>query len=387
MSIRMKLLAPTAAAAIAVLGSSTLQADLPRGYFPNAASTLFADVTGDGRADAIALGDGMVTLGGVNTGDGVGITVRPAATTTNRFGPSQAFTSDVFVGTLSTAFADVDGDSVADGIAVDHTGIGVRYSTGAGLLPRVQWIGRRTWAGSLPADSTFAFANLDGMPGVEAIAISAAASGGFPQVFMATRFDRYWAPMSMVQGQLSTVFADVTGDGHADAVAFNAGNITVQEYLGGFPPSFSPPVPFTNEPFRGDLGTHVADVDGNGMADLVALNAGNILVRISSGSEFLPCTKVHSYECPMDRMSEYWSTTGFSGEIGTYFAPVAWAASVPIHRRADVIAVNRSGILVRPSTALAFAPVVDFTSQFGVAQPFYGEANAIYVGWSRPPRF
>ena len=386
MAMKTRVLASAVAGAIALLGSSTLRADLQRGFFPNAASTQFADVTGDGRADAIAIGDGMVSFGGVNTGDGPGITVRAADPLGNRFGPSQWFTTDMFVGVLATVFADVDGDGAADGIAVDQTGISVRFSDRSQLLPRVSWIGRRTLSGSLPSDSRFTFANVDGRPGVEAIAISPGV-GGFPQVFLASGSDRRWAPAPVVQGELFTLFADVTGDGHADAVAINQADITVQVQNGDIyvPFSFDPPVPFTNEPFFGNLDTRLADADGDGLADVIAINSTGTLVRLSDGTQFRWCTRSFTYQCSPDHTSDIWTSARFTGEVGTYFAPVAHRNThTLLIRPVDAIAVSRSGITVRSSTGVDFGPPVDFTSVLGQARPFFGEANPIFVGFRFP---
>jgi hypothetical protein len=383
MDARTKVLWLTAGALAVGFGGSA-SADLSSRWFPNSASTQFADVTGDGRADAIAIGDGVVTFMGTNTGDGPGIAVRPALPVSNTFGSTQWFTSDMFVGELATVFADITGDGRADGIAVDRLGIGVRHSDGASLLPRVAWLGRRTFAGgSLPSDSTFTFANIDGRPGDEAIAVSKGWPSNFPQVFMATASDRVWFAASVVQGERATLFADVNGDRRADVVALNNGNVTVQLQLGTLPFSiaFGSPVPFTNEPFFGELATHLADLDANGLADLVAINTNGIFVRLSAGNAFLTCTRTQpTLNCSSDFTSEKWSEP-FTGEVGTYIAPVAYRTPVPVGGRpADIIAVSRAGIVAKISRMIDFSPI---TTTFSW-QPFFGEAFPIFIG---PRRF
>lgn len=80
-------------------------------------------------------------------------------------------------------------------------------------------------------------------------------------------------------------------------------------------------------------------------------------------------------------MSEKWSETPFTGEMGTYFAPVAMRNPVPVGARpVDVIAVSRAGIAVRGSNLLEFAPVVSTFS----AQPSFGEAFAIFTRFRLP---
>jgi hypothetical protein len=374
------------AGALAIGFGGSASADLSRGFFPNSASTSFADVNGDGRADAIAVGDGVVTFMGTNTGDGPGIVVR-LATPSNTFGPSQWFTSDMFAGELATVFTDITGDGRADGIAVDRIGITRRISNGTSLLPRANWLTRRTFAGgSLPSDATFAFANLDGRPGTEAIAVSRGWPVSFPEVFVATGSDREWLPAAIDQGEITTLFGDVTGDGRADVVAINNGNVTVQQQVNpnAIPWSlaFGNPIPFTNEPFFGNVATHVADVNGDGRADLIALNTTGINVRLSNGNSFDACTRTPALlHCSSDFMSEKWSETPFTGEVGTYFAPVAMRNPVPVGGRpVDVIAVSRAGITVRISNLQEFSPVVSTFS----SQPFFGEAFAIFTRFRLP---
>src|SRR5262245_49718337 len=61
-----------------------------------------------------------------------------------------------------------------------------------------------------------------------------------------------------------TFFADVTGDGRADAVVVNNNKITVRR-SDGF--SFLPNEDWTTDAYFGDRGTFFADVDGDGRAD------------------------------------------------------------------------------------------------------------------------
>ena len=77
--------------------------------------TFFADVTGDGKADAI-----VVNL--------TGVTVRPASSNGSGFNPNETWTSNPYFGSKGTFFADVTGDDKADAIVVNDDGITVRYS-------------------------------------------------------------------------------------------------------------------------------------------------------------------------------------------------------------------------------------------------------------------
>ena len=75
--------------------------------------TFFADVTGDGKADAV-----VVNL--------TGVTARPS--NGSGFTPNQPWTSNPYFGSRDTFFADVTGDGKADAIVVNDDGITVRYS-------------------------------------------------------------------------------------------------------------------------------------------------------------------------------------------------------------------------------------------------------------------
>jgi len=99
---------------------------------------------------------------------------------------------------------------------------------------------------------------------------------------------------------------------------------------------FGPTVAWTSNPYYGNRGTFFADVTGDGRADAIVVNDesipfGRVVVRRSDGFKFLP--------------NEEWTQEPFYGTRGTFFAEVTW------DREADAIAVNDSGILVRPSLA------------------------------------
>src|SRR5439155_830467 len=152
----------------------------------------------------------------------------------------------------STFFADVTGDGKADAISliasIPYNYLEVRRSDGTGFLPAERWT-----------------------PGPD----------GF-------RPDR-----------TSTVFADVTGDGKADAISLIASipfnYLEVRRSAGtGFLPSLRYALPLYG--FRPDrTSTFFADVTGDGKADAISLIASipfNYLeVRRSDGTGFLPAER------------------------------------------------------------------------------------------------
>ncbi len=73
-------------------------------------------------------------------------------------------------------------------------------------------------------------------------------------------------------GTRGTFFADVTGDGKADAIVVNNDTITVRRSDGT---KFLPNEGWTHGPYYGNYGTFFADVDGDGKADAIVSNAQN----------------------------------------------------------------------------------------------------------------
>jgi hypothetical protein len=119
-------------------------------------------------------------------------------------------------------------------------------------------------------------------------------------------------------------FADVTGDGRADAIVVNADTVTVRRSNGS---GFDPNEDWTGGPYYGSRGTYFADVDGDGRADAIVVNDDTVTVRRSNGSGFDP--------------NEDWTFGSYYGSRGTYFADVTGDG------RADAIVVNDDTVTVR----------------------------------------
>src|SRR5690606_17595843 len=89
-------------------------------------------------------------------------------------------------------------------------------------------------------------------------------------------------------GQHGTYFADVDGDGRADAITVDSSGIRVRRsgFLPGGQEGFKPPEIGTSDPFYGQRGTYFADVNGDGRADAIVVNSGGITVRPSTFLSF-----------------------------------------------------------------------------------------------------
>jgi microsomal dipeptidase-like Zn-dependent dipeptidase len=297
--------------------------------FYGSKGTFFADVTGNGKADAIAVND-------------AGITVR-RSTGTN-FGPNEDWSHGPFFGNIGTYFADVDGDGKADVIAVNTTGITVRLSTGSGFGPPVDYT-----SGGFYGDHGTFFADVTGTGRVDAIAVNGtgitvrrhsdavghfanpgAAHAGLDTGPAGRPLADIFGPnedwsQGPFFGTRGTFFANITGDGRAAAIAVNDGTITVRRSTGS---GFGPPEDWTRGPFYGNRDTFFVPVAGSGtMADAIVVNDTGITVRITDGTQFRPGWN--------------WTDDPYYGTRGTFFADVAGTG------HAAAIVVNDNGIVVR----------------------------------------
>jgi len=157
-------------------------------------------------------------------------------------------------------------------------------------------------AGSDPLCAAAGFADVNGDGRADAITVS---SSRFLQNQMIVRLSNgtallpaeEWAstPTRRMVSTGNTVFyfADVSGDGKADAISIGASGASVSRSSGM---GFQPAEPWS-EPLSTDYEVNVADVSGDGRADIVMtavrsklMTSGfqTILVRLSDGTVFLP---------------------------------------------------------------------------------------------------
>jgi len=158
----------------------------------------FADLTGDGRADGVAVNTDA-TYVALSSGAALGAVGR---------------WSGAFYGTRETLFGDVNGDGRADLVAVGGTETRVRLSTGSGFAAAARWSGAfyGVWA--------TAFADVNGDRRADAIAVNDDAVYVMTSSGSAFVGYRAWSSIPFY-GTRDTLFADLTGDGRADAVAVN----------------------------------------------------------------------------------------------------------------------------------------------------------------------
>lgn len=297
--------------------------------------TFFADVTGDGKADAIASNTDRVWF---RRSDGCS------------FGPNEALTSTPFFGTHGIFFADVSGDGKADPIALNEDGITVRRSDDN---RRANWSNARLYSG-IAMD----FADVDGDGKADAIeatfsGIMVRRSNGVNAFGPAEN----WTTQVPEYGTRGTYFADVTGDRRADAIFVNDGGVTVRRSMKGSTGPFATPEGFrlnetwTADPYYGSRANFFVDTTGDGKADAVVVNDDGIAVRDAVVNAFRsphPDTHVVADRDAPIRAWGYWTLDAFYGYRQTFFADVDG------DRAADAIAVNDDGVWIRRSNFANF---------------------------------
>lgn len=230
--------------------------------------TYFADVTGDEKADAI-----------FNTSTGV-IVRRSQDGRRIRWidGP---LNKNVTFANMDKDHTTGDHQAKADAVEMEPEGIMVRFSNGINrftfpfsMTPPghpVQYGTRGTY-----------FADVDGDERADAIfvneqEISVRTSSPIDNIF----YDiESWAKGD-VNGEIMNAFVDMTGDGLADAVIVNYDGLAVRESLRPLKRAFGDMRRWAMERVDGTRQTSFADVDGDGTADVIAVNDDGVWVRRS----------------------------------------------------------------------------------------------------------
>jgi hypothetical protein len=302
---------------------------------PSAVGTQFADVTGEGKAAAIAINRNGVA---VSRSDG------------RRFRRDETWVHQPYFGTDTSGhpniyFADVDGDGKADAIVSNASEVAVRLSDGTQFVQHDLWTREPYFGVALQHVNNF-FADVTGDGKADAIVVNP--SGISVRRSDGRRFqrDEQWTREAYIGG-LGNYFADVTGDGKADAIVVNNNGITVRRSDGE---RFERAELWSTEPYYGTVGSSVyfADVNGDGKADAIVVNANEVAVRLSDGRRFLP--------------ARIWIRQAYYGSIATAFVDVDGDG------KADAVVVNPSGITVRRSDGERFLSPEEW-----VRNPFYGD--------------
>lgn len=216
----------------------------------------FGDVDGDGRADVIVAGKRDVR-------------VRRSLGPGGGFGPEEVWLSGLaalrFLGV-----GDVDGDGTADLVLADDLKLVVAPSSGEGFR------GLEVWGPVVGGGDGVRFADVTGDGRADEIVVD----GEYVHVRPSTGTSflgetAFGAPA----GRGGTWFADVDGDGAADMIVVSAaGAVTVRTWNGkGFEPL--PGADWSRGLLLGTPTNAFADVTGDGRADALSVNWAQIVVR------------------------------------------------------------------------------------------------------------
>jgi hypothetical protein len=265
---------------------------------------LLADVDGDGRADVVGFGH-YGTYVSLSTGTAFDAGVRWLAA----FGYAQGWTSQDRYPRL---LADVDGDGRADVVGFGRYGAMVALSTRTSFAPPKRWI------------ASFGYS-----------------VGG-------------WISQSI----FPRLLADVDGDGRADVVGFGKYGAMVALSTGA---SFAPPERWvanfgysTGGWTSQDLFPRLlADVDGDGRADVVGFGKYGAFVSVSSGTSFTSPTR--------------W-IAGYGASVGGWTSQNLYPRTlgdVNGDGREDIVGFGHAGAFISLSTGAAFVQPYLGSGYFG----------------------
>jgi hypothetical protein len=225
----------------------------------------------------------------------------------SEFSEGGQVTDRAFYGDRGTFLADINDDDLDDLIAVNGNtttvklGQVIQYATGQGIRFATNDI---NWSrGAFYGEQVTAFADVTGDGWADGIAVNL--DGVYVKRGLGTCFTSCGdfrlstTPERWIQGayngEKGTYFADVTGDGAADAINVHENRVEVRRAVrspfvgngGGY--KFGDPEYWTDDRYYGNLGPlRFQDWDSDGDADAIVVNDWGITVRLSNGSRFEP---------------------------------------------------------------------------------------------------
>jgi peptidoglycan/xylan/chitin deacetylase (PgdA/CDA1 family) len=304
-----------------------------------------ADVNGDGRADLIGR-----NARGIQVALSKGIEFAPAKIWSDEFSDGHRWTAGEI---SSLRWADVNGDHMADLIIRTSQGIRVALSNGNGFSQSTLWTNYFSdesmpeWKAS-GFNPVFATADVNGdgladivVRGSEGIYVSLSASNSFmdPAVWTNDFSDKGSIDWNAKRFSATFQLADVNGDGKADLIVRGPGGLLVSISTGNafkralsWSTSFSDANGWGND--ESNYGAiRLGDTNGDGLADIIARDRDGIHVLLSNGQSFL-----------QDIIWYHSSFTDRAGYKSPYFATSLQCADINGDHRCDYIMRSTSGI-------------------------------------------
>ncbi|WP_051311845.1 FG-GAP-like repeat-containing protein, partial [Zooshikella ganghwensis] len=270
------------------------------------------DVNGDGLTDIVAFGSG-----GAFTflSSGTGFDTEPS--TVSEFGTRQGWSTAKHPRHL----ADVNGDGKADIVGFADAGVYVSLSTGSGMAPATRWLADLGYGSGWHTDL-------------------------HPRIVQ-----------------------DINGDGRADILAFGSGGAFVSYSTGtGFTPVTTAVAAFgtrqgwsTAKHLR-----ELADVNGDGLADIVGFAGDGVYVAFNSHEGFLPAQRL---------LADLGYSSGWHTDLHPRFM-----RDVNGDGRADIVAFGSGGVFVSYSTGTGFTPITAVLDEFGTRQGWQVHKNPRFLG-------
>lgn len=272
----------------------------------------YADVNGDGRADALYFDSARSNAVWVSLSTGTGF-MGPSPWVQYTLGQS---TPDLL------QHPDVNGDGRADAVYFDAgrtNAVWVSLSTGSGFTAPARWL---THGSSVPASLQYADVNGDGR--ADALYFDTFRSGGV-WVSLSTG-NGFTGPSPWASFSSSTPdqiqYGDVNGDGRADALYFDAGR--TNRLLVGLSTgsAFTTPAVWLQHGASTTDHMKYADVNGDGRVDALyfdTLRSGGVWVSLSAGNSFTAPSPWAWYSSSTPDQIEYRDVDGDGRSDAVYF--------------------------------------------------------------------
>lgn len=234
--------------------------------------TFFVDMNGDGKDDAAALTSTGVV---VRCSNGLSL------------GSEEQWSTYACAATNTCMIGDVTGDKKADLITFTASSVELRISNGSGFLAPVTVSTTPFYS----ATGTY-LADIDGVNGLDLIVVDSTSvkSRKFVPCATGTCLDPVVTLMPSTLSFDYLGFADVTGDGKADAVGIFSTGATKIRRGTGFSLSATPELWGTQALRSHDSVTTkkviLRDITGDGVADLVVVNSNEVFMRRSNRFSF-----------------------------------------------------------------------------------------------------
>lgn len=274
------------------------------------------------------------------------------------------------IGDHPRMLADANGDGKKDVVGFGPGGVDVALSTGSAFDTPQRWIdGFGTNAGGWRGNRhprTMADVNGDGRAdivgfGEAGVFVALSNGAGFdPASLWSSRFGYATAAGSWRIDRHPRFLADVTGDGRADVVGFGDWGVSVAVSTGS---SFAAPRRWTWSFGRRSGGWTqayyprlMADVNDDGRADIVGFGYSGTYVALSTGSGFAT-TRRWSRRFGYGRYAGGWRTTRHPRLM----------ADVSGDGSADIIGFGEAGVLVATSQGFSFGPETLWSGEFGAS--------------------